>query len=226
LRLQSGRARARSHKVTTQATRILDAAKVVFLRDGGAKFSARGVAKQAKVGLSTVQHFFSTTDELQIAMLEYVDRLHEEVYQNMGAKLPFGGTARLHGVLDYLLDDLFMPETRRFYFGFWSLSCHNKRAEKFLAQSYSNYRDTLAIFIGAARPTMAEERCRDLATYIAALIDGLMVYIAPHGKRCPGRKKFVRSVKQTILALISAEPVEAELRTRASRQPSRRKVRP
>jgi hypothetical protein len=48
---------------------------------------------------------------------------------------------------------------------------------------------------------------------IAALIDGLMVYIAPHGKRCPGRKKFVRSVKQTILALISAEPTEAELRT-------------
>jgi AcrR family transcriptional regulator len=226
LRLQSGRTRARSHEATKQATRILDAAKVVFLRDGGAKFSARGVAKQANVGLSTVQHFFSTTDDLQIAMLEYVDRLHEEVYQDMGAKLPFGGTARLHGVLDYLLGDLFMPETRRFYFGFWSLSCHNKRAEKFLIQSYSNHRDALAIFIGAARPTMSEERCRDLATYIAALIDGLMLYVAPHGKRSPGRKKFVRSVKQTIWALISAEPVETEQRIRTKRWPSRRKARP
>jgi AcrR family transcriptional regulator len=209
LRLRSGRPRTWEHEATKQPVRILDAAKIVFLRDGGAKFSARRVAREAKVGLSTVQHFFSTTDELQIAMLRYVDRIHEEIYRNRGAKLPFGGVARLHAVLDFLIEDVFKSETRRFYFGFRSQSCHNKRAEKFLAESYANHRDTLAVFIGAARPTLSEERCRELATQIAAMIEGLMVYIPAHGKGFPNRKKLVRSVKQTIWTLISSQP-EAE----------------
>jgi AcrR family transcriptional regulator len=196
--------------VTKQAARILNAAKIVFLRDGGAKFSARRVAKEAKVGLSTVQYFFPTTDELQIAMLQHVDRIHEEIYRNMGTKLPFGGVARLHAVLDYLINDLFESETRRFYFGFWSLSCYNKRAERFLVESYTNHRNTLAVFIGAARPTLSEARCRDLATHIAALIEGLLVYVAPHGKGSPNRKQFVRSVKQTIWTLISSKRVKAK----------------
>jgi AcrR family transcriptional regulator len=196
-------------EVTKQATRILEAARIVFLRDGGAKFSARGVAKRAKVGLSTVQHFFPTTDELQLAMLEYVERVYyQDVFQDMGAKLPFVAPARLRGVLDYLIDGLFKPETRRFYFGFWSLSCHNERVERFLIESYSHYRDNLAVLIGAANPALSEERCYDLATHIAALIEGLLIFIVPTGKRFANRKKIVQSVKQSIWTLISTEPVQ------------------
>jgi AcrR family transcriptional regulator len=195
--------------VTKQAARILEAAKIVFLRDGGAKFSARGVAKQARVGLSTVQHFFSTTDDLQLAMLEYVEQVYyEDVFREIDAKLPFAGPARLRGVLDYLIDGLFKPETRSFYFGFWSLSCHNERVEKFLIECYSHYRDNLAVLIGAAQPTLSEQRCHDLATHVAALIEGLLIFIVPTGKRFANRKRIVQSVKQSIWTLISTEPVQ------------------
>jgi AcrR family transcriptional regulator len=208
LRLQSAKPRLPGQEVTKQAVRILEAAKIVFLRDGGAKFSARGVAKQAQVGLSTVQHFFPTTDELQLAMLEYVERVYyQDVFREMGAKLPFLGPARLRGMLDYLLDGLFKPTTRSFYFGFWSLSCHNKRVEKFLTECYSHYRDNLAILIGAANPALSEELCHDLATHIAAMIEGLLIFIVPKGKRFANRKKIAQSIKQSIWTLIFAEQV-------------------
>lgn len=209
MRLQSARPRLPDQEVTKQPARILEAAKIVFLRDGGAKFSARRVAKQARVGLSTVQHFFSTTEELQLAMLEYVERVYyQEVFQEMGAKLPFAGAARLRGVIDYLIDGLFKPATRRFYFGFWSLSCHNDRVERFLTESYSHYRDNLAVLIGAANPALSEERCHDLATHVAALIEGLLIFIVPTGKRFGNRNKIIQSVKQSIWTLISTEPVQ------------------
>jgi AcrR family transcriptional regulator len=209
LRLRSARRRLPGQEVTKQAVRILEAAKIVFLRDGGAKFSARGVAKQAQVGLSTVQHFFSTTDELQLAMLEYVERVYyQDVFREMGAKLPFLGPARLRGMLDYMIDGLFKLETRSFYFGFWALSSHNARVEKFLTDAYSQYRDNLAILIGAANPALSEERCLDLATHIAAMIEGLLIFIVPQGKRFVNRKKVAQSIKQTIWTLIFAEPVK------------------
>jgi len=209
LRLRSATPRLPGQEVTKQTVRILEAAKIVFLRDGGAKFSARGVAKQAQVGLSTVQHFFSTTDELQLAMLEYVERVYyQDVFREMGAKLPFLGPARLRGMLDYMIDGLFKLETRSFYFGFWSLSSHNERVEKFLTESYSQYRDNLAILIGAANPALSEERCHDLATHISAMIEGLLIFIVPKGKRFANRKKVAQSIKQSIWTLIFAEPVK------------------
>jgi AcrR family transcriptional regulator len=210
MRVKIAEPSGRTLTTNPRAIKILEAARVVFLRDGGAKFSARGVAKQAKVGLSTVQHFFPTTDELQLAMLEYVERVYyQEVFQRMEVKLPFAGPARLRGVLDYLVDDLFKAETRVFYFGFWSVSCHHKQTAEFFVKCYSNHRDSLAVLIGAARPTLSEERCRDLATHVAALIEGLMIYIVPHGGRFPNRTKIVLAVKQSIWTLISADPVAA-----------------
>jgi AcrR family transcriptional regulator len=204
LKLKFSQTPTSDHPRSKPAIKILEAAQTVFLRDGGENFSARRVAKEAKVGLSTVQYFFRTTDALLIATLEHVDRIHEEIYRKMGSELPFAGIARLHAVLDYLINDLFEPETRRFYFGFWSLSCHNRNVEAFLTKSYENHRDTLAIYIGAARPHLPEKRCRDLATHIAALIEGLLVYVTVD-RRSRSRRDYVRSIKKTIQILLDAD---------------------
>ena len=210
MRLQSGRLRPRSPEFTRKAVLILEAAKLVFLRDGGNKFSARRVAKQAKVGLSTVQHFFSTSEDLLLAMLEYVERVYYvEVFRQLEAKLPLVGAARLQGVLDYLIDGLFEPETRRFYFGFWSLSCHNRRVERFLVECYSNHRDNLAVLIGAANPALPEERCRDIATHVAALIEGLLIFITPAGKHSRKRRAMVQSVKESVWKLLFADSTQS-----------------
>jgi AcrR family transcriptional regulator len=67
-----------------KSVKILRAAKRVFVRNGGAAFSARGVAKEAKVSLGAVQHFFPSKNDLLAAMLEYVISDCSSSYRSMG----------------------------------------------------------------------------------------------------------------------------------------------
>lgn len=209
MRTQTIRVGLLEGKQQDPATRILQAAKEVFLREGAAKFSSRAVAKEINIRLSSVQHFFPTTNDLLLAMIRFVDGLHTEIYQNMEAKLPLNAVDRLRAVIAYLLEDLFKADTMRFYYGVWALSLQHKEVALFLEQAYAQHRNTLAVLIGAARPSLSESRCRDLALHVAATIEGLMIFIPPAGMRPNKRDEFVRSAKATIWTLLTVDSAPA-----------------
>lgn len=184
------------------SVKILKAAKRVFVRDGGAAFSARGVAKEAKVSLGAVQHFFPSKHDLLAAMLEYVVNQYEGGYQKLFQKLPLNGRARLLGVIDMLIRDIWDPDTRRFFIGFWALACHNESAAELKAEMYAYHVHRLGTFIGAAHPGISEARARALALQLAAMIEGLMLFSAPRGKKLASREQMSQMVKDTILELL------------------------
>jgi AcrR family transcriptional regulator len=185
------------------ALRILRAAIRLFIREGGAAFTARGVAKEAGVSLGAVQHFFPTKDQLLAAMLERVLADYGRMYEKLSEDLPFNGEARLLGVIDCLVADIWRPDTRKFFFNLFALSCHNAFAAQLLNEVYSHHRHRLAVYIGAARPHLSEQDCFDLAMQIAALVDGLMIYTAPGAKSVTPRERLAEMVKQIVLRLIS-----------------------
>jgi AcrR family transcriptional regulator len=86
------------------ATRVLRAAKRLFVRSGGSGFSARGVAKEAGLSLGAVQHFFPTRATLLAATLESVVNEYEAAYAAIFAAAA-GRRARLLCVIDWLIDD-------------------------------------------------------------------------------------------------------------------------
>jgi AcrR family transcriptional regulator len=108
--LQPGARRATT--AGTGATRVLRAAKRLFVRSSGSGFSARGVAKEAGLSLGAVQHFFPTRAALLAATLESVVNEYEAAYAAIFAKLPLDGEARLLRVIDWLIDDSWRPRTR------------------------------------------------------------------------------------------------------------------
>lgn len=219
MRLKSSAAAGGQSRDRSRRDTLLEAAKTVFLRDGIGGFSSRGVAKQAKVRLSTVQHFFSTKEELLVSMIRYVDGQHVQIYQQRESSLPFTPVERLRAVLDYLLQDLFRADTCRFYFDVWALGIRDEKIGRFLDQAYGQHRDALAVLVGAVRPTLSEERCKDLATHIAAMIEGLMLFIAPHGRRFPRRAEFMERAMQTIWTVVTSAPdAEAPARPRGRRR--------
>lgn len=185
-----------------RGTLILRAAIALFVRDGGAAFTARGVAKEAGVSLGSVQYIFPTKDALLAGMLERVLADYETAYRHVEAKLPFNGEARLLGVIDYLLGDIWRRESRNFFLNFHALSCHDEFAAKLLTQTYAHHRRRIAAYIGAARPGLSERRCFDAALQIAALIEGLMLYTGPGSAAIVKRDHLAGLVKDTVLRLI------------------------
>ena len=188
------------------AARILRAAIRLFIREGGAAFTARGVAKEAGASLGAVQHFFRTKDQLLAAMLEQVLADYAANYEKVASGLPFNGEARLLGAIEFLVSDVWRPDTRKFFFNLYALSCNNAFAARRMNEVFAHHRRRLASYIGAARPHLSEQECFDLALQIAALLEGLMIYTAPGAKSVSPRERLTEMVKDTVLRLICERP--------------------
>jgi AcrR family transcriptional regulator len=199
MRFRSPRVARSRYEGTKQADAILRAARVLFIREGATGFSARRVAREARLSLGSVQHVFPTADSLLVAMFEYVINSYDARYQALIGKLPLDARARWRAVVDILVDDVFDPDTRRFFFGFWSLSCHNRLVGTLLKEGYAYHTANLAGFIGGVHPGLTEEQCRATARQVAALIEGWMVYTPP-GLAAPAR----RQLRATLVAGIGA----------------------
>jgi len=175
MRFQLQRPAHRRAGTDAGAARVLRAARRLFVRSGGAGFSARGVAREAALSLGAVQHFYPTRAALLAAMLEFVVNEYDAAYAAILARLPLDGEARLLHLVDWLIEDSWRPQTRQFFLGFWALGCHDRNAARMLDRAYAHHCANLAAFIKAARPALADARCHALALQLAALIEGLTV---------------------------------------------------
>lgn len=189
--------------VSPGAMRVLRAAIRLFIRAGGSGFTTRGVAKEAGLSLGAVQHFFRTRDQLLAAMLEQFLSDYRRAYDRLAGELPFNGEARLMGALDYLVADAWRPDSRRFFFNLYALSCHSAFVARLFNEVYAHHRRRIAGFIGAARPDLTERQCYDLALEVAALLEGLMVYTAPGADSVRSREYLTELVKDSVLRLIT-----------------------
>ena len=188
---------------TQKSARILRAAKRVFIRDGNAGFSARGVAKEAKLSLGAVQHFYRTKHSLLAATLEYVVNEYEGAYQKLFDNLPDSDQARLLGVIDVLVKDIWDAESRQFFFALWALSCQDDFAAALMNEMYSFHVRRLETFIAAAHPNLSPGTRREIAVQIAALVDGLMLFTDSRTTPLLSRKKMTESVKRTVTDLLT-----------------------
>jgi AcrR family transcriptional regulator len=207
---------ARSYLSNKQSRRILDAARDVFVREGGAAFSARRVAKAAKLSLGSVQHVFLTTDGLVQAMLEHVNDGYEAAYREMAERLPFSAEKRLQALIDYLLADICRADVRKFWFGFWALSCHHAHGEELLRDAYQWQRNNVAGFLGAARPDLTEAECLRLSMHITALIEGMMLFTGMSKKPLTLTSPLIADLKVRIWSMINAESTARETATQSS----------
>ncbi len=193
-------------KETQKSVRILRAARRLFIREGFAKFSARGVAKEARLSLGAVQHFYPTKHNLLAATLGYVVNQYDGGYQKLLRKLPGCGEARFLGILDYLLADIWNQNSRKFFFGFWALSSHNKFAAALLQEMYAYHVDRMSGFIAEANPMLAAERCHEISIQLVALLEGLLLFSPKPGKNLVSRAQMDRITRSTALAMIGLKP--------------------
>jgi AcrR family transcriptional regulator len=183
--------------------RVLRAARRLFVRAGGAGFSARGVAKEAGVSLGAVQHFFPSKEALLAATLEHVLAEFRRAYDRLQEELPFNAAARLLGVIDLLVADVWRQDSRKFFLGLHALSCHNAFATRLLRNMCEHHQRRLAGFIGAAAPHLSEQQCLDLALQLGAMLDGLMIYTGPGSRTIKPRRRLAEVLKQSALRMIA-----------------------
>jgi len=189
---------------SSNAQRVLRAAKAVFIRDGASAFSARRVAREVGLSLRSVQHYYSTTEKLLAAVVDLVIQEFELEYEELYRKLPFSAEARLLGVIDILLASNWRQDTRRVFYGLYGLGCYKKFAVKLIDRMNARHTHHLATLIGAARSQLSEKRCTELAVIVAAILDGTMLFTGPGDERLISKSALSQTVRASILALLDS----------------------
>ena len=191
---------ARRRTAETRA-RILAAGRRLFVDEGWAAFTTRRVAREAGVSLGSLQHFFPCKEQLLAGMLEDIIAAYGQQFAELETRLPQGGQERLLAAVQFLVDDIWRPESRQFFLNLFAASCHSAAAGRLLNDVYAHHRRRIAGYIAAARPDLTERQCLDLGLLVAALIDGLMIYTAPDAKAVSSRAYLADMVRNTILKL-------------------------
>ena len=169
---------ASSNKGRKRIKEIMEACKTVLIDKGYTQFSLRNIAREAGIHLSNLQYYFRTREELIKALIDYNSQSYSQKYTDAFATLPTTPHLRFLAVIDYLIEDIRDPLTRRFFIQFWALlDASGAHTDRLLNDMYAPHIQTLNQFIAELNPLLSPGARQQRAAMIASMIEGMMLML-------------------------------------------------
>ena len=167
-----------SGKGKKRISEIMEACKTVLIDKGYTQFSLRNIAREAGMHLSNLQYYFHTREELIKALIDYNSQSYSQKYTEAFATLPSTPHPRLLAVIDYLIEDIKDPLTRRFFIQFWALlDASGAHTERLLNDMYAPHVQSLNNHIAELNPSLSPGVRQQRAAMIASMIEGMMLML-------------------------------------------------
>ncbi len=169
---------ALSVKGRKRVSDIMEACRTVLIDKGYTQFSLRNVAREAGMHLSNLQYYFRTREELIKGLIDYNSQSYLNKYAERFATLPSEPHPRFHAVIDYLVEDIKDPLTRRFFIQFWALlDASGAHTDRLLNDMYAPHIQSLNHHIAELNPLLSPGVRQQRAAMIAAMIEGMMLML-------------------------------------------------
>jgi AcrR family transcriptional regulator len=167
-----------SAKGRVRAEQILAAAQAVLIEKNYTQFSLRNIAARAGVHLANLQYYFPSKEVIIRALVDYVIRQYQSKYDALFQTLPKLPYPRFVAMLDFLIDDIHDPKTRRLFVQLWALLESADRGRAVLLNAlYASYIDHIASYVAELNPALSPGVRQQRAAMIAAMIDGMMLML-------------------------------------------------
>ncbi|WP_233810447.1 TetR/AcrR family transcriptional regulator [Paraburkholderia sp. HP33-1] len=194
---------------TTRVPVIIEVAIEVFASEGNAGFTQRRIASDAGIRLRTLQHYFSTREELLRATIEaFTDRYFEH-YRTIAQDKLRPPEARLEVIVDEAFSVLTSAGGNRvsaFVLECWSLAEHEPFLHALMAKSTADFQDLLAELIAQINPTLASAECTLRGALLLSHLQGLVVFLRRSNANTLDRDSFRHAMKVVWRALSKASP--------------------
>jgi len=186
---------------------ILESARVLLSEEGYEALSMRKVASRAGIHLKTLQHYFPSKELLIQSTLEFTDALYTNtsnaITANAGSPIE-----HFEEYIRYLLDDDKNQQTAGFFYQLWARAHVDSKTNQVMEKIYKSHIGNLEQLMESVNPTLPKAIRKQRAVIVAALIEGLMLFVG-YGKKCPASANGVE--KETISLCITlamrAEPL-------------------
>ncbi|HEY4163784.1 MAG TPA: TetR family transcriptional regulator C-terminal domain-containing protein, partial [Dongiaceae bacterium] len=162
--------------------KLVEAAIRCLGREGMPGFKVERICAEAKVSLGLLNHYFSSKDELLIAV--YRAALYEDTNEKIAAALSGGAkldaALRLSQIVDTMIDPAYLRASNlNVWLALWSEIVVNPRLKRAHRTLYHQYIDALAKLIQAvAKERKLKTDAPALARNLTALVDGLFLECA------------------------------------------------
>ena len=187
---------------------ILEISRELVAESGFEAFSLRKVANTAGIHLKTLQYYFSTRQSLIHATLEdtytlYRSAVEEIIHRESASEDQFRAYIR------YLLSDQKDRQTAGFFYQLWARAHTDPDTNTMMEKMYANHTRTLESLIRPLVPESQTDQCRTRAIMVAALIEGMMLFIG-HGKN---ESRHIANIEDDVVAQctrIATQPVATD----------------
>jgi AcrR family transcriptional regulator len=197
-----------SRKGQEKVNEILAAAKSVLVEKDYTQFSLRNIAARAGIHLSNLQYYFRSKNAIIHALMDYVVQHYETKYQARFDTLPKMPHPRFVAMLDFLIEDIGDPRTRRFFVQFWALleSSDSGGDGTLLNELYSAHIENIATYVGELNPSLTSGVRQQRAAMIAAMIDGMMLMLLDADRYLAAGEPDIRFEMRKQLLRVAVDP--------------------
>jgi AcrR family transcriptional regulator len=202
---EAGTPRRRGNR-TTRVPAIIEAAIRVFASEGNGGFTQRRIANDAGIQLRTLQHYFSTREELLRATIDSFIGGYLEHYRAIAQDKLRPPEARLEAIVDEAFAVLTAPDNQvsAFVLECWSLAEHETFLRDVMAETTVSFQDLFAGLVAKINPALTSGECSLRAALLLSQLQGLVVFLRRSGENMPDLGDFRRAMKVVWRALIKA----------------------
>jgi len=175
---------------------ILEATRVLLSEKGYDKLSLRKIAAITGIHLKTLQHYFPTKEILIKSTLEYVISLYDKKVQEISTHSS-DPEKNFKNYIKYLIEDTKNIQTAGFFYQLWAMSYVDEKTNNIMNKMYLDHTNNIENLIETLNPDMGNHMRKHRAVMIAALIEGMMLFVG-YGKKRP---KNTAHIEKEIVAL-------------------------
>lgn len=192
----------KSAKGHLRVQQIVAAAKEILISGGHQQLSMRNIANRVNVNLGNLYYYFSTKSQIIQALVDDIGSTYAINYEKMVTRCPDNSLDRFMTVVDFLLDDIHRPETRRLFVSLWALlEQEHGEIGNLLEETYSLEREHLYNLMRPISSTIKPGEQKHRAAILSAVIEGLMLMIDIENPNRGDLRGIRRSVRALALRL-------------------------
>jgi AcrR family transcriptional regulator len=197
----SGRKRSNRKKGVERRQTIIDAARKKLIESGLSGLVMRDLAESLGITHGNVQYYFSTKDDLLVAIFEqevkrYTESMHDAI------ELATSRTARISIIFDSAIEEI-RSESTSLWMMLHSLARQSESLRVILADANQLYDETLAENLTLIDPGLSPERRYHIAQIIRIMIDGLSVQSIYDDLLSPEMLALQGELKATVASLFN-----------------------
>ncbi len=158
---------------------------MLLSEEGYDQLSLRKIARRVGIHLKTLQHYFPTKENLIQSTLEHTYTIYTEATEKLSSRTT-NAAELFKKYIRYLIKDDKNRQTAGFFLQLWARAHVDEATNNTMMSMYDNHTDNLLRLMEPLNPQMDHKMRRQRAVMIAALIEGMMLFIGYGKKRHRG----------------------------------------